>query len=175
MNKIYVTGLPGSGKTHTGRLLATRLGWDFIDLDAEVAKLAGKPVARIFAEDGETIFREWEQKALHATQADYECVISCGGGTPAWFDNMDWMEKHGLTIFLNPHIDQIVRRLIENPESRPLFPELNEVAVRQKLSEFVENRGEYYSRAKMVWNRDEPNDNFYFAVNQLLSLYSARL
>ena len=101
-------------------------------------------------------------------------VVSCGGGTPIYKDNMDWMLRNGLTVYLNTPIDKIVNRIVRNSQKRPLFAGLEEPQIKLKLSEIEENRGFFYSRAKLIWNKDLPDDGLHIAVNQLVALYSAR-
>lgn len=168
-----MVGLPGAGKSHSGRLLATNLGWDFCDLDRMIEQDMEKTIGELFEDHGEEVFRKLEQDFLHKTETMKRTVVSCGGGTPIWGDNMEWMQAHGLTIYLNPPIEKIVPRIMQNPKRRPLFRGLKEGQLRKKLSEFLEKRGEFYSKARIVWNKDEPNEKMYHAVNQLLKLYSA--
>lgn len=168
-----MVGLPGAGKSHSGKLLAGRLGWNFLDLDRLIEDELNKTVGDIFEDHGEEIFRQMETEVLHKTSNMSNTVISCGGGTPVWADNMNWMRRHGLIVYLNPSIDTIVPRILKNEKKRPLFRGLKEGQLRKKLQEFVEKRGEYYSQANIVWNKDEPGELFYKSVNQLLSLYSA--
>ncbi len=173
MNKIYLVGLPGAGKSHSGRLLAAKLKWEFCDLDRMIESELQKTVGDIFEDHGEEIFRKMETEILHKTQKLKNTVISCGGGTAAFDDNMQWMQSNGLTIFLNPPIEKIIPRILKNEKKRPLFKGMKEGQLRKKLNEFIEKRGEFYSKAKIVWNNEEPNDKMYNTVNQLLKLYSA--
>lgn len=168
-----MVGLPGAGKSHSGKLLASALGWHFMDLDKMIEEELNKSVGDIFEDHGEDIFRQIEAEVLHKTEKLKETVISCGGGTPAWGDNMEWMQMHGLTIYLNPPIDKIIPRILQNEKKRPLFRGLKEGQLRKKLIEFVEKRGEFYSKARLVWNKEEPNEKMYGSVKQLLKLYSA--
>jgi shikimate kinase len=173
MNKIYLVGLPGAGKSHSGKLLAEKLHWNFVDLDILIENELNKTIGDIFDEHGEEIFRKLEKEVLKKTEKLQNTVISCGGGTAAFEKNMEWMQKKGLTIFLNPPIENIIPRIIQNQKKRPLFRGLKEAQLRKKLAEFAEKRGKYYSKARLVWNAQEPNDKLYSAVNQLLKLYSA--
>jgi shikimate kinase len=174
MNKIYLVGLPGAGKSHCGRWLAKQLNWNFEDLDHMIEISMDKRIAEVFDEHGEAIFRDVETEELHKTASMQNTVISCGGGTPIWKDNMDWMLRHGLTVYMNTPIDRIVGRILRNSQKRPLFKGMNEPEIKTKLYEIAEKRGEFYSRAKLIWNKDLPDARLYDAVNQLLALYSAR-
>jgi shikimate kinase len=174
MNKIYLVGLPGAGKSHCGRWLAKQLGWTFADLDGMIENSMQKKVADIFDEHGESVFRKVEAEELRKTAGMKQTVVSCGGGTASFEDNMEWMLRHGLTVYMNTPIDKIASRIMQNAQKRPLFVGMNEPQIKRKLSEIAEIRGEYYSRAKLIWNKDLPEHGLYEAVNQLLALYSAR-
>jgi shikimate kinase len=171
MNKIYLLGLPGAGKTTTGKWLASKLGWDFVDLDECIEKKAGKSVAQIFEEEGEIYFRQIEALALTETFQLKNCVVSCGGGTPAYDDNMERMSRHGLTVFLNTEIDEIENRLMAQTHARPLFQNESNEGIRHKLEKLAEKRRPYYSRAKIIWNKNKPEDSFFNNINKLMSLY----
>lgn len=174
MNKVYLIGLPGAGKTHCGKWLAKQLNWDFIDLDSLIEQELGKHVSEIFDEHGEEVFRQLESEVLKKTKKMSSSVISCGGGTPSWGNNMDWLLANGLTVYLNTPVEMITGRIMRNSEKRPLFQGLEESQISSKLYSISESRGPFYSRAKLIWNKELPDINLYHAVNQLLVLYSAR-
>lgn len=174
MNKIYLVGLPGAGKSHCGRWLSEQMGWEFKDLDQSIELSMQKTISRIFDEHGEEVFRQLESEELKKTKSLKNIVISTGGGTAAWNDNMEWMQRNGLTVYINTPIDNIVGRILHNAQKRPMFAGLQEGEIRRKLSEIEEKRGEYYSKARLIWNKELPNEKFYNAVSQLLALYSAR-
>lgn len=169
MNKLYLVGLPASGKTTTAQWLAKKLGWTFMDLDQMIESQMGMTVAGIFETQGEDFFREIEAKCLRETSHLDHIVVGCGGGTAAYHGNMDWMKIHGLTLFLNTSLDVLVARIGADMAQRPMFSGKNESEILNKLSQIAENRSIYYSSAKIVWNRSEPNDLLYHAVNQMIA------
>ena len=83
--------------------------------------------------------------------------------------NMDWMKIHGLTLFLNTYLEVLVSRIATDMGKRPMFSGKNETEILNNLSQIAENRGIYYSSAKIVWNRSEPSEILYRAVNQLIA------
>jgi shikimate kinase len=169
MDKIYLVGLPGSGKSHTGKWLSQKMGWDFVDLDELIEKNEKKSVAELFETLGEEGFRNIEQKYLKVTFSFKQCVVSCGGGTPAWGQNMENMGRHGLTVYLNTELAEIERRLEESKVHRPLLSQKQNLG--NQISELNEKRRPYYSRAKVIWNRNEPNEQFFSSLDRLVSLY----
>ena len=120
---IYLAGFMGCGKSTVGRLLAERLGWTFVDLDAEIELAAGKPIQRIFDEDGEPAFREQEARATAgqacAARGGRPRVVALGGGTYALEANRQRLRDAGLTIWLDAPVDALWERVRVETE-RPL-------------------------------------------------------
>ena len=170
MNRLYIVGLPGAGKSVLAREMAGHLGWDLVDTDAEVERQQGRSVAEIFETDGDAAFRKMEKTALMDTARLENTVVSSGGGTVVYENNMDWMLAHGLTLFLNPPVELIVQNLVSNAQKRPLFRGMNEAQIREKLLQLVDERGYLYSKSKIVWNRNTAGSMLYHAVKQLISL-----
>lgn len=152
--RIFLIGFMGSGKTYTGKRLAAALGCDFYDLDALIEEKEGCKIASIFEEKGETWFRKLEQKTLHETAKWERAVISCGGGTPCFFDNMAWMNAQGITIWLDTPVDTILYRLQRKPHKRPLLTGLE---TDEQWLAFIERKFEerrpFYSRAQIVYRQ----------------------
>lgn len=109
-----------SGKTTFGRALARRIGWDFIDLDEEIERCEGLTVPQIIAIKGEEEFRRIESSALKHTATLSRTVVSCGGGTPCWRDNMEFMTLHGQTLWLVASPERMAERILAAGETRPL-------------------------------------------------------
>ena len=137
----------GTGKTHWGKIWAAEKGLDFFDLDDEIEKLSNQTVKDIFEKQGEDQFRIIEKNTLHSFGEKDGFILSCGGGTPCFFDNMDWMNAHGLTIWLNTPAGELARRLIYEKDHRPLIrderPETLESYISGKLAE----REKFYKAA----------------------------
>lgn len=148
--KIFLIGLPGSGKTTLGKLLAENLGIDFIDLDAEIEKQENKSVREIFVEKTENYFRQVESftlKRLCSIKPDF--VMATGGGAPCFFNNIDEMNNAGLAIFLNVPISELTKRLMKtNLKDRPLFGAANEDQLFEKLNHLHKQRITFYNQAR---------------------------
>jgi shikimate kinase len=141
---IYLVGFMGCGKSTLGRALAGELGWSFFDLDDEIERREGLPIAEIFEMRGEISFREAENAALRerikAVQTGRPQVISLGGGTYLPPENFDLISNHGVTIWLDVPLDVIVRR-VEGLAHRPLARNPD------RLKELYELRRPGYARA----------------------------
>lgn len=168
MDKVYLVGLPASGKTTIGKWLSQRMNWGFLDIDEAIVTQTGMSVWDFFHSHGEEAFRKLETETLRNTASLNRVIIACGGGTAAHSDNMEWMCKQGLTVFLNPDLGVLQTRIHANPQERPLFNGFNLVEIREKLQEMLQNRGNFYHKSKIIWNKSQPNDFLQIAVNQLV-------
>lgn len=148
--KIFLIGLPGSGKTTLGKQLAKNLNLSFVDLDFEIEKEEGKTVQEIFAQKKENYFREIESKTLKnfcLSKGDF--VMATGGGAPCFFDNIASMNQSGITIFLDVSASEIARRLQEtNLSERPLFSKLSSEQLKDKIEWLRSQRISFYRQAK---------------------------
>jgi shikimate kinase len=148
--KLFLIGLPGSGKSTLGKELSRKLNYTLIDTDAVFVKNEGKSIEDIFSEKGESYFRKAESAALKEVIKADRVIISTGGGTPCFFDNMDLINQRGISIFLNIPLDDIAKRLFNSPhQNRPLIQGKNLGQIRQFLEEKLKERLPYYSKAKL--------------------------
>lgn len=168
MKTIYLTGFMGSGKSHTGHRLAELLGLPFLDLDAAIEAGAGKTISEIFAADGQDAFRALETATLHQTAKLPVAVVSTGGGTPCFKDNMEWMNHRGLTVFLDPPVSVLVERLKNDRAHRPLLraAEQLEAFITQKLA----SRRHHYEKAQIQLTITDPNAEVERLLVRLLGL-----
>ena len=121
MVRIFLTGYMGAGKTTLGKAFARKLNIPFIDLDWYIEERFHKTVGELFTERGEAGFREIERNMLHEVAEFENVVISTGGGAPCFFDNMEFMNRTGKTVFLNVHPDVLFRRLRIAKQQRPIL------------------------------------------------------
>ena len=111
--KIFLIGFMGSGKTHWGRLLSEKLGVRFFDLDEEIVEQAGKPITEIFATTGEEHFRMLEKDILrHISDKHESFIMACGGGTPCYFNNIEFMNQAGTSVWINTPVETLFSRLV---------------------------------------------------------------
>lgn len=150
-NRIYLVGLPGSGKTTLGKQLAEKLGLRFIDLDDAVIKEAGKTIPEIISHQGEGNFRIMEREVLHSISAiDDDFVMATGGGAPCYHFNMDFMNEHGQTVYLDVTPGELAMRLMdEGIEKRPLFKSYDHQDLIQEVRDFKEKREAFYNEAAL--------------------------
>lgn len=149
--KIFLIGFMGSGKTHWGRQLSAKLGLPFYDLDTVIVEKEGRTIAELFSEKGEEYFRYLEKDTLEEI-VDYQesFILSCGGGTPCFFNNIEFMKKNGKVIWLNTSIDALKQRLFKERTSRPLISEVNDEELRRYIVRKLSERRMYYQQADVT-------------------------
>ena len=166
---IYIIGFMGSGKTTAGKKLASLLGWSFIDLDNKVEEHTGKTIPEIFLQNGEAFFRTTETGLLKELRSHTNSVISTGGGTPCYSDNMDHMLKTGLTLYLKMTPDQLKSRLSESKGERPLLKDLDQERLQSFIEEKLADREKWYSQSEITV------EGINLDINKLRLLVKSRL
>ena len=153
--KIYLLGMMGSGKSHWSSRLGRKLGLPHFDLDRLVEIQQGITVREIFEQKGEEAFRKMETEMLkHGVPAE-SFILATGGGTPCFFDNMEFMKAHGITIWLNPSIGELIERIKKSPGTRPILAEAQtDEALHEKLQQLIEKRKAWYAQAEIVVDDD---------------------
>lgn len=158
MTRILLTGYMGAGKTTLGRALAAKLGLTFIDLDCYIEERFRKTISHIFAEKGEDGFRDIERRMLHEVSEFENVVISTGGGTPCFFDNIDYMNSKGTTVYLEVPIEILFTRLSIARKQRPLIKDKNDEELRAFIAEQIAKREPYYTKAQYRFEADKLED-----------------
>jgi len=148
----------GSGKTTAGRKLASMLGYTFIDIDSMIESETGRTVVEWF-EQGEPKFREIEMLVLKQTANLEDAVISTGGGTACYHENMNWMKEHGLTVYLKMSAGAVFHRLINSKTERPLLKGKTDVELMEYITESLKEREYFYSQAHYVVNGENLDVN----------------
>jgi shikimate kinase len=154
---IFLVGFMGSGKSYWGKRLADVLGYRFIDLDEFIEAQEGASVSELFAQKGEAAFRELERYHLHQLPLENTpTVVATGGGAPCFFDNMDWMNRVGQTIWLNVPVKVLAARLWPARAKRPLLANLQFIDLENFIQEKLEAREPFYAQASRTidWKED---------------------
>ena len=147
-DRVYLVGFMATGKTTLGRAVASRAGYEFIDLDQHIEADTGMSVSQYFARYGEASFRRRESDTLASlARMPGKVIIACGGGTPCNPRNMSLMNATGLTVCLYAPIERIVERLRLTPGTRPLIDALPDDAVAAYVSDKLAERARYYDMA----------------------------
>ena len=167
--KLFLIGMMGSGKTYWAEKLKRKLKIPAYDLDALVEMMEEKTVAEIFEEDGEEYFRKTEARMLRLFSEKKQFILSCGGGTPCYHDNMKWMNKHGITLWLDEPVETLAKRLSKGKSHRPLIRNLDEADLKEFLNKKLEERATFYNEAAYRLNEEELNEN---AFTKILKEYA---
>lgn len=147
--RIFLVGFMGSGKTTMGKKLAAHLGYVFNDLDKLIEADTGLTVAAYFKEHGEEAFRLLERDKLQHSNWQTGLVLSTGGGTPCFFDNMDWMNRNGATVYLHMTAQALAERLEQSKRhKRPLISHLYGADLLNFVEERLASREIFYRQAK---------------------------
>ena len=155
MKRIFLIGYMGAGKTTLGKAFAKKSALTFIDLDWYIEERYHKSIKQIFAEYGEAEFREIEKNMLHEVSDFENVVISTGGGTPCFFDNIDYMNSVGETVFLDTSIEILFKRLSVSKHQRPLLIGKSDSELISIIKEGLEKRLPFYTKAKHRFIADE--------------------
>jgi shikimate kinase len=159
MRNIYLVGIMGAGKSFLGKKLAEKFGCHFVDLDEWIQEKQGKTVAEIFATQGEEQFRKMEQEALEYDLPIDNLVLATGGGTPCFFNNMQYMLRHGIVIWLNPPLDKVAARIWKMKQKRPLIAHAeNEEKVVEILRNLLQQREKFYNQAHIIYTQDHVDE-----------------
>lgn len=175
MKSIIIIGYMGAGKTTVGKALAKELGIMFYDLDWYIETRMHKTVKQIFDESGEDGFRQIEHNMLHEVAEFENIVLSCGGGTPCFFDNMDYMNQLGETVYLKASPETLYAHLKMGKGVRPLLLNKTSEEVQVFICEQLQKREPFYEKAKHIFdvnvmdNFDKINETV-AQIRQLLNI-----
>lgn len=147
--KIFLIGFMGSGKSTIGKLLAEKLGMDFIDFDRHIEQETGKTIPEIFDMEGEDTFRLLEHEYLKKLLDKDRVVIALGGGTPCFHNNMELINKNGTSVYISMSVDTLVKRVSKARNKRPLIRDLNDVDLKYFIETNLEKRLPDYRQAHL--------------------------
>ncbi len=157
--RVYITGFMTSGKSTLGPILANALGFEFVDLDLEIAARAGKSIRRIFLEEGEARFRQMERNAVAEMSTRDKIVIALGGGALEDKETLRLVTGTGIVVYLKVPVEEIVRRL-RNKTDRPMVlnadgERLSEEELRERVLTILGRREPLYARADITVPADQ--------------------
>lgn len=158
MKSIIIIGYMGAGKTTVGKALAKELGVMFYDLDWYIETRMHKTVKEIFDEKGEEGFRFIEHNMLHEVAEFENVVVSCGGGAPCFFDNMDYMNQLGTTVYLKATPETLHAHLQMGKGVRPLLLNKTPEEVETFIKEQLKQREPFYLKAQHIFDIDVIDD-----------------
>ena len=168
---VFLIGFMGCGKSFWGMRLATELQCPFVDLDGVICEMVGLSIPEIFAQHGESGFRKLERDALRQFSPGSPAVIATGGGTPCFFDNLDWMNQHGTSIYLQVSAEKLAQRLQNDAATRPLLSNINPLDLQAFITSKLEERAPFYLQASAILTDDQ--GDYARTLSQLISLITA--
>ena len=142
----------GSGKSTVGKIVAKKTGFRFIDLDTYIESQQDMTIIDIFRTKGEDYFRSVENEILQIFSLEENLIIATGGGCPCFFDNMNWMNDHGITLYLNTPPEMLYSRLLVEKKARPLIEKLSDMQLREYILDVLPERNNFYEKSKITIN-----------------------
>lgn len=147
---IYLIGFMGSGKSTVGKQLAKKLNYGFIDFDELIEEQSGKKISEIFNGKGQQAFRNIETEILKSVSEFKDTVVSTGGGTPCFFDNMKLMNETGITVYIRMSAGSLFHRLAQSKTKRPLIEGLSDLKLMDFILDTLPEREHFYMQAQHV-------------------------
>ncbi|HCS20697.1 MAG TPA: shikimate kinase [Bacteroidetes bacterium] len=158
MKALFLVGFMGAGKSTLGKELAQRLSWDFYDLDEEIERIHHHSIPELFSELGETKFRVLEKEVLNGFETKTASfVLASGGGTPCFFDNMEWMKKQGEVLFIDTEPRELLRRLKGKESGRPVLKSLKPERFEEEMLILLGKRRPFYLQAPWILGKNVRN------------------
>ena len=154
MTRILLVGFMAAGKTTLGKALARDLGLQFVDLDHYIENRYHSTVSQLFADRGEEGFRQIERNMLHEVAEFENVIISCGGGTPCFYDNMDYMNSLCETVYLKASAEVLAAHLKMGKVVRPLIQGKTDEELTAYIQGMLDQREPYYMKAMHIFNVD---------------------
>lgn len=155
MMTVTLLGYMGCGKSHISKLLSKELNFDLVDLDKKIISNEGIPIAEIFEKKGEIYFRKVERQTLMEVLEDKNSkVISLGGGTPVYYNNIDLINSNSTSFYLRTSVGVLTERLLLSKEKRPLIKHLKDKDLPEFVAKHLFDRNPFYNKAKFIIDTD---------------------
>ena len=158
-HNIFLIGFMGSGKSHWGKIWAAKNGYSFYDLDTQIEKAYKMTIEEIFEKKSEEKFREMERLYLRKFESKKNYLLSCGGGTPCFFDNLNFMKLHGTVIYLKASAQYLLDRVMDETKKRPLLKEVNSSELLFFIQKKLKEREPVYLKADHILEVEELSDD----------------
>ncbi len=152
--KIFLIGFMGCGKTTMANMLSYELKYPVIDLDITIEESQRMSIAKIFSKKGEEYFRKIESRELRKID-EREAIIACGGGTPCYNENMNWINENGLSVYLKVNEKKLFERLTRVRATRPMIAGMSDKQLKEFIRSKMIEREPFYSQAKIIVPLDE--------------------
>lgn len=166
---LFLIGYMGAGKTTSGRLLAEKLGYRFIDLDDLIEEREKMSIPVIFELHGEDHFRKAEQSALYSLKNQDRLVVATGGGCAAFENNIEWLNSQGTTIYLRCHPGVLFHRVAPGKSKRPLLAKMDDVDIMEFLLESLKKRLPYYVQAQITIDGEKSPEEIVKSIIQRIT------
>jgi len=150
MHPIFLVGYMGSGKSTVGKMLSDRLNLRLVDLDTFIETRFHKTISQLFAEKGEAEFRRIEHAALEEVCVFENTIVATGGGSACFFDNMELMNRAGLTVYLRTSADILAERLNHGKAKRPLVSQKSAEELKAFITDMLKIREPFYLQAQLT-------------------------
>jgi len=157
--RVYITGFMGSGKSYWGSKWAEHYKIPFIDLDKQIEAIEGITIDELFEKRGEPFFRQLEAATLRSTIDVEHAIIACGGGTPCFESNMDWIIENGFAVFIKAAPEVLMNNIMDEMSQRPKIKHLNTDNLLPFIKEKLDERNLFYNRANLIIPFTELSDH----------------
>lgn len=170
--RIFLIGYMGVGKTTVGKALSKKLKIGLVDLDKHIENRFRKTIRVLFEEKGEDEFRKIERNALHEVATFENVVVSTGGGTPCFFDNMEVMNRYGTTVYIKADPDELVARLVASKNIRPIIHGKSSQELKNFVREHLAERERFYKKADIIFETERmiSKEDVYKTVNGIVEI-----
>ena len=158
-HNFFLTGFMGSGKSHWGRIWADKNNLPYFDLDHEIEEESGLKINEIFEKYGEDAFRKMEKDHLRKFEDKNGFLLSCGGGTPVFFDNQEWMKTKGKVIYLKASPAYLLQRVMDEVDQRPILKRTNPSELLFFIEKKLKERSASYEEADLILDAEKLDDN----------------
>ena len=156
--KIFLIGFMGCGKTHWGKMISEKLKFPFFDLDEKIEENEGRSISEIFEKNGEEYFRLIEKDVLHLiTESHDTFVMATGGGTPCFYNTIDYLKKQGTAVWINCSTECLYTRLLEERKKRPLLSNIPDQELKSYIIKKYSSRKIFYQQASVILPEEKLN------------------